>query len=127
MRTIGRSLAGTTLAILASGSAALAAGTDRCTQAGLSIDGQPIAATFCVPAARASRVSVTETFSRGAQTFSRTLDIDVVDGADVSRAVDDIPLDAFGSAKRLHVTLAYRNGEATLEHALLLPGAVVLK
>jgi hypothetical protein len=55
------------------------------------------------------------------------LTIDIVDGAPVTRAVDDIPLTDLGSNKQLHITIAYRSGSAVLEHALLLPGAVVLK
>jgi hypothetical protein len=64
---------------------------------------------------------------RGAQRLSRPLTIDVVKGATITRAVDDVPLADLGSAKQLHLTIAYRNGEAVLEHALLLPGAVVIK
>jgi hypothetical protein len=87
----------------------------------------PTAATFCVSGPSAGRVTVTETFVRGAQHLSRPLTIDVVNGATVTRTVDDVPLADLGSAKQLHLTIAYRGGEATLEHALLLPGAVVLK
>ena len=84
-------------------------------------------ATFCVAGPPAARVTVTETFVRGEQRLSRPLPIDTVSGATVTRAVDDVPLTDLGSNKQLHLTIAYRNGEATLEHALLLPGAVVLK
>ncbi len=84
-------------------------------------------ATFCVSGPPAARVTVTETFVRGPQRLSRPLNIDVVSGAAVTRAVDDVPLAELGSNKALHLTIAYRNGRAVLEHALLLPGAVVLK
>jgi thiamine monophosphate kinase len=87
----------------------------------------PTAATFCVSGPPAARVTVTETFVRGAQRLTRPLTIDVVSGATVTRAVDDVPLADLGSAKVLHLTIAYRGSEAVLEHALLLPGAVVLK
>jgi hypothetical protein len=72
-------------------------------------------------------VTVTETFVRGGQRLTRPLTIEVVSGASVTRAVDDVPLTELGSNKQLHLTIAYRPGEASLEHALLLPGAVVLK
>lgn len=91
------------------------------------IDGVATTATFCVAGAPAARVTVNETFVRGGQRMARALTIDVVNGASVTRAVDDVPLAEIGSSKVLHLTLAYRKGEATLEHALLLPGAVVLK
>jgi hypothetical protein len=94
----------------------------------LTVDGGPVAATFCVAAgAPAARVTVNETFERGGKQFSRPLTIDVVSGASVTRAVDDVPLTDLGSDKTLHLTVAYRPGSAVLEHALLLPGAVVLK
>jgi hypothetical protein len=127
MRTIVRSLAGTIGVLLASGAGAAAAGGDRCSQETLTVDGASIAAVLCAPAPAGDHATVTETFTRGGQSFARSLDIDVVGGAEVSRAVDDVPLDALGLAKRLHLTVAYRNGTPTLEHVLLLPGAVVLK
>jgi hypothetical protein len=125
MRLLARSLAGTTVAFLAAGAAALAQG-ENCTHDTLSIDGTPTAASFCV-SGPAARVTVTETFVRGAQQLTRPLMIEVVDGASVTRAVDDVPLGQLGSDKQLHLTIAYRNGRAVLEHALLLPGALVVK
>jgi hypothetical protein len=107
------------------GATALAQG-ENCTHDTLAVDGGPIAATFCV-GAPADHVTVTETFSRGAQHMTRPLEIDVVSGASVTRAVDDVALADLGSNQQLHLTIAYRNGRATLEHALLLPGALVLK
>ncbi|MGA2394153.1 MAG: hypothetical protein ABSH03_12515 [Candidatus Lustribacter sp.] len=127
MRLLARSLAGTTVAFLAAGATALAQG-EHCTHDTLTIDGSPMTATFCVtgpPAA--AQVTVTETYVRGGQHLTRPLTIDLVDGAPVTRAVDDIPLADLGSNKQLHVTIAYHSGTALLEHALLLPGAVVLK
>ena len=53
--------------------------------------------------------------------------MDVLPGAVVSRTVDDVPLDKIGSSKVLHLTLLERGGVVTAEHALLLPGARVLK
>jgi hypothetical protein len=126
MRLLARSLAGTTVAFLAAGAAALAQG-ENCTRDTLTIEGTATTATFCVAGPPAARVTVTETFVRGDQRFTQPLQIDVVDGAAVTRAVENVPLTEFGSDKQLHLTIAYRRGEAILEHALLLPGAVVLK
>jgi hypothetical protein len=126
MRLLARSLAGTTVAFLAVGATALAQG-ENCTRDALAIDGTPIAATFCVSGPPAARVTVNETFVHGDKRLSRPLTIDVVNGATVTRAVDDVSLVELGSDKQLHLTIAYRNGKVELEHALLLPGAVVLK
>jgi hypothetical protein len=126
MRYLARSLAGTTVAFLAAGATALGQG-ENCTRDTLAVDGGPVAASFCVSGPPAAHVTVTERFSRGGQHFSRPLTIDIVNGAAVTRTVDDVPLADLGSNKQLHLTIAYRGGEAVLEHALLLPGALVLK
>ena len=115
MRLLARSLAGTTVVFLAASASALAQG-ENCTHDTLAIDGTATAATFCVAGPPAARVTVTETFARGDKRLSRPLTIDIVDGAT-----------ELGSDKQLHLTIAYRGGSAVLEHALLLPGAVVLK
>ena len=99
----------------------------RCTHESWSVDGQPLSATFCVPAPSGARVTVDETFARNGQSIAHALELDLVNGVDVVRAIDTVPLDAVGSAKQLHLTIAYRNGRAEVEHAMLLPGAVVLK
>jgi thiamine monophosphate kinase len=127
MRHLVRSLTGTTVAFLAAAGAVLAQTGDRCTSDVLTVDGEPLNVTFCISGAPAQRVAIAETFARGGQSFSRPLEIDVVNGATVTRAIDDVPLLPFGSPKQLHLTIAYQGGTATLEHALLLPGAVVLK
>jgi hypothetical protein len=101
--------------------------SDRCTRESWGVDGLPLSATLCVPAEPGTRILVSETFARNGQTLQRTLEIDPVNGAEISRAIDTVPLDAIGSSKQLHLTVAYRNGHADVEHALLLPGAVVLK
>jgi hypothetical protein len=126
MHFLARSLAGTTVAFLAAGVSALAQG-ENCTHDTLTVDGAPVAASFCVSGPPAARVTVTETFTRGSARLSRPLAIDIVNGATVTRAVDDVPMTELGSSKQLHLTIAYRPGEAVLEHALLLPGALVLK
>lgn len=127
MRHLVRSLTGTTVAFLAAAGTVLAQAGDRCSSDVLSVDGEPVNVTFCIAGAPVQRVMVAETFARGGQTFSRPLEIDVVNGATVTRVIDDVPLGQFGSPKQLHLTIAYQGGTATLEHALLLPGAVVLK
>ena len=127
MRTIARSLAGAIGAVLLLGTAAFADAASRCSRESWSVDGSPLVATLCVPAQRAAHVPVSETITRNGQSMSHALDIDVVNGVDVTRTVDTIPLSDVGSAKQLHLTIVYRNGEASVEHALILPGAVVLK
>jgi hypothetical protein len=128
MRTIARSLAGTVAALLMVGPATAGADSnDRCTHESWGVDGMPLTATLCVAADPGARVVVSETFARNGQTLQRTLEIDPVNGAEVARAIDTVPLDAIGSPKQLHLTVAYRGGRAAVEHALLLPGAVVLK
>lgn len=130
MRTVSGTLAGftfTATALAVTAGAALAQSGDRCTRESFPVDGAPVAVTLCVPADAKSRVPVSETFARGSASFSRTLSLDVVPGANVTRTVDEVPLESLGSPKRLHLTIAFRDGQAAVEHALLLPGAVVLK
>ena len=126
MRLLAWAPAGTLVAFLAAGAAALAQ-SDACSHDTLIVDGVAVNASLCVAGPPAARVTVTETFASGGKQFSRPLTIDVVGGASVTRAVDNVPLTELGSAKQLHLTVAYRSGTAVLEHALLLPGAVVLK
>ncbi len=45
----------------------------------------------------------------------------------VARAIDDVPLGRSVLPYTLHLTLAYRDGQIAVEHALLLPGARPLK
>ncbi len=127
MRTVVWSLAGWVAAFVATTGLAVAQPVDRCSHDSFPVDGGTVAISVCAPAATGSPVVLTETLVRGSASFERTLSIDVVSGASVTRAVDEIPLDQFGSPKRLHLTIAYRAGRASIEHALLLPGAVVLK
>jgi hypothetical protein len=128
MRTIARSLAGTIAGILLLAPvAALADPAARCTHDGWNVGGQPLSATLCVPAPAAGHVTVTATYARAGASLTRTLDLDLENGTDVTREIDTVPLDTLGSAMALRVTIAYRNGQAAIEHALLLPGAVVLK
>ena len=57
----------------------------------------------------------------------REVALDYFAGADYSRAIDDAPLQRFGIAKTLHMTIGYKPGSVRLEHALLVPGAIALK
>jgi len=106
---------------------AASAQSDRCTKDVLRIEGAPVTATVCAPAgATGPKLAVTETLIGRAGTVSHTTSFDLL-AAGVSRTVDDIALDKLGSKRILHVTLAYREGIVTLEHALLLPGAIPVK
>lgn len=119
-----------TFALLAFAAAAVPAGAQnpqRCSREAFPVSGQAIDVTVCAGAPAGRSVSVSETFSRGGKSFSRSTSIELLSGADVSRAVDDASLTAFGLPYTLHLTLAYRGGAAAIEHALLLPGAVPLK
>jgi hypothetical protein len=127
MRFPVRSLAGTTVAFLAAMGTVMAQSGDRCTHDTLTVDGQPLTATLCVASPSDTHVTVNETFARAGAELNRPLSIDLVSGASVTRAIDDVPLATLGSNKQLHLTIAYASGTATLEHALLLPGALVLK
>jgi len=127
MATIARSLGGTIAGVVLLGSAVSAQGAGRCTHDSWSVDGLPLVATLCVPAARAAQVDIGETFTRNGTSIARSLPIDVVSGSDATRAIDDIDLAGVGSTKQLHLTILYRGGTASVEHAMLLPGALVLK
>jgi hypothetical protein len=122
-----RSFAALAALLVVSTAPAAAQNPGRCDRQTFPVNGQSVAVTVCASAPRGHSVAVNETFSRGAQSFSRTTTIDVLPGADVSRAVDDASLTPFGLPFTLHVTLAYRGGNVAVEHALLLPGAVPLK
>jgi hypothetical protein len=101
-----------------------------CSSDSFSIDGSSLAIGLC-PAATggtASKAAVTETLTvKGQPPLVRPVFIDLLPGADTSRTIDDAPLEKLGIAKTLHLTIAYKNGSAHLEHALLVPGAIALK
>jgi hypothetical protein len=127
MHVSGRSLAAV---VVLTGAVTAGAGAQTnspgCSSDVLTVDGNPIAATFCAAPGNPD-VTVTETFSAGGKSFSKPLTLRVVPGAAATNAVDNVDLGPLGSTKRLHLDIAYRNGRALLEHALLLPGAIVLK
>lgn len=128
MRLAAGPLAGIAAALVLAGGCAASAQPDRCSRESLPLDGGAIAVTLCVSGeAAAGRIQIAETYARGSASVSRAQTIDVVAGADATRALNDVPLDPLGVRKSLHVTIVYRDGQATVEHAMLLPGAIVLK
>lgn len=116
------------VALLAiAGAAPAAAQPERCSHETFPVGGSSVAVSVCAAPPAGREVSVSETFSHGSQSFGRSATIEVLNGADVSRAVDDASLTQFGLPYTLHLTLAYKGGSVVIEHALLLPGAVPLK
>jgi hypothetical protein len=111
------------------------------------IDGHAVTISICPPAEEAlaprrregrparearetpepRRLALRETFSSGGESFSRSLPVELVDGSELSRTIDDVPLDKLGIARTIHLTIGYRLGTVRLEHALLVPGAIPLR
>jgi hypothetical protein len=116
------------LALLAASIApALAQPASRCSHETFPVGGQSVAVTVCAGAPDSGKtVAVTETFKGAATSFNHTTSVDVLPGA-TSRSIDDVSLAPLGLQYTLHLTLAYRDAAVTIEHALLLPGAVPLK
>jgi hypothetical protein len=112
------------------GVASAAPSPGGCSSDAFSIDGSSLAVGLC-PAATggtSTKAAVTETLTiKGQPPLVRPVSIDLLPGADTSRTIDDAPLEKLGIAKTLHLTIAYKNGVAHLEHALLVPGAIALK
>ena len=100
----------------------------RCSRETFPVGGQPVTVTVCAGAPNGAKtVAVTETFKNAATSFSHTASIEVLPGAAASRAVDDVSLAPLGLNYTLHLTLVHREASVSIEHALLLPGAVPLK
>jgi len=114
------------LLLVASVSAAQAQPAQRCTRDTFDVNG-PVTVTVCAGAADGRNVAVTETVKAAAGSFTHTTAIEVLAGASASRTIDDLSLAQLKLPYTLHLTLAYRDGAASIEHALLLPGAVPLK
>ena len=107
---------------------ALTQPAQRCSRDAFPVAGQSVAVTVCAGAPDGGKtVAVTETFKNATASFNHSTSIEVLPGAAVSRAVDDISLAPLGLQYTLHLTLAHREAAVTIEHALLLPGAVPLK
>ena len=114
--------------VLASAAPALAQPAQRCSHETFPVGGQSLAVTVCAGAPDGGKtIAVAETFKNAATSFNHTTSIEVLPGAAVSRAVDDVSLAPLGLQYTLHITLAHRAGGVVIEHALLLPGAVPLK
>jgi len=116
--------------------AASAAIPEGCSSDVFAIDGSQVTVLVCAggptvkapPASpNAGSASLVETFSTRDASFSQTLSVDYLPGAEVSRKIEDVSLARLGISKTLHMTIAYKPGSAKLERALLIPGAVVLK
>jgi hypothetical protein len=100
----------------------------RCSREVFPVAAQAVSVTVCAGAPDSGKtVAVTETFKNAKASFDQTTSIEVLPGAAASRAVQDVSLAPLGLQFTLHLTLAYREAAVTIEHALLLPGAVPLK
>ena len=100
----------------------------RCSRDVFSVAGSPVQVTVCAGAPDGAKtVAVTETFKNAAASFNDSTSVEVLTGAAVSRGVHDVSLAPLGLKYTLHLTLAYRDAAVSVEHALLLPGAVPLK
>jgi hypothetical protein len=100
----------------------------RCSRDTFPVGGQSVAVTVCAGAPDSGKsVAVAETFKTAAASFNHSSSIEVLPGAAASRTVEDVSLAPLGLQYTLHLTLAYRQAAVSIEHALLLPGAVPLK
>jgi hypothetical protein len=135
MARMGKRLTTLGLALALSLGPAEAAVPEGCSSDTFSIDGSALTVQLCTggPFAKApatpkpGSASIVETFSTHDASFSQTTSVEYLAGAEVSRTLDDVSLARLGISKTLHLTIAYKPGSAKLEHALLIPGAVVLK
>jgi hypothetical protein len=131
-------LAGAAFALLAATAApaVVPAPNYVCSNDAFSIDGKPLSVALCVaanavpkrsPDGKRTLVTISERLGANGQAFSRDVVLDFLTGAELSRTIDDVPLDKVGIPKQLHLTIGYRPGSVQLEHALLIPGAIALK
>src|SRR5579875_990719 len=125
MRTFQAALLGALLAA-APPAAGAQQPSPRCSHDVFPIGGQAVVVTAC-GAARNGTVAVSESVRGASSTVAHSTAMSLLAGASVARTVDDIPLQPLGLPYTLHLTLAYRDGQMTVEHALLLPGARPLK
>ncbi len=110
------------------GERAAAQSDPRCSVYALPVDGGTVAARFCVPGEPPSAsVAISESFAARGRSFTKLLALATVPGQRTTRAIDDVDLAPLAIARTLHLTLAYRAGRVTLEHALALPGAIPVK
>ena len=115
--------------------AALPGAPAGCSSDSFAIEGASVAIQICpapvaepsAPAGKPRSVALDETLSSRGATFLRRASLEFFSGGDYSRTIDDVPLERFGIAKTLHLTIGYKPGSIRLEHALLIPGAIALK
>jgi hypothetical protein len=102
---------------------------DGCSHDSFNIDGTQVAAILCAPAQAkpAGAVSVNATFSTKTANFNKSISLDVLPGQPQSRGIEEVSLAPLGLAHSLYMTVTYGAGKVTLAHAVLLPGAVILK
>jgi hypothetical protein len=106
----------------------LAVAQSGCAQDTFTIDGSAVAVAICPSIRHGAVAALTETVTvRGQAPLVREVALDSVGGDVASHVLDDVPLQKLGLARTLHLALGYRSGVATLDHALLVPGAVRLK
>lgn len=105
----------------------------RCTHDTLSIQGQAVAATYCVTSpGRAApgqefRVGVTETFIASRREISQPVSLAFIAGEANSRVIEDLPLERLRLTGTLHLTLGLRGGLVRIESAILTPGAITIR
>ena len=129
---MNRALSACLLALALFPSFSLAAVAAPCTHRSLRIEGMPVALTLCTlgqrpgssAAGKTVEVSVTEDFEGPKGAFRRAATLEFLGGVAVSRTIDDVAIEPLGLSGTLHMTLALKEGNVTLEHAMLLPGAV---
>lgn len=117
--------------------AVFAAPSSPCSSDTFSIDGTALTFLVCpaaqsVPAAGKPAPSTSgelrETIGvKGRLPLTRVVRYERLANEETARTLDDVPLAALGIELTMHVTLAIRGGDARLEHALLVPGAIPLK
>ncbi len=127
MAAFFRSLLGLIL-VISLGSPASAQARRRCSSDTFTVSATPVRVRVCIERDDATpTVDVSETLSANGKSFTRTIVLERLPGASVSRAIDDAALAPLGLNSSLHMTLAYGDGSVRIEHALLLPGAEPLK
>jgi len=81
--------------------------------------------TAALPTAKT--VNVRESLSAGGNATSHGITFDLVPVAEASRTIDVVDISGLVAARTLHPTRRYHAVKVTLEHALLLPGAIPLR
>jgi hypothetical protein len=84
-------------------------------------------ATFCSAPVSAGAVRVTETFAAGGKSVVHQVSIELVPGAAVSRAGDDVDLAPLGIPRALHLQLRFAGGVTRMAGGLLTPGAIPVR